>query len=151
MIIGHLPAGYLAAVAVALRFPSRAVFAGIVVGAVLPDVDMLWFWLIDSSTHHHHLITHRPVIWISLFVFALALRSPALIGVATGALLHMLLDTTLGHIAWAWPLSDHTITLIEVQPTHDHWIKSFMAHWTFRLEIALLAIALLTFWARRKA
>ena len=148
MIIGHLPAGYLAAVMVALKFRSRALFAGIVVGALLPDIDMLWFLLVDSTVHHHHLITHRPVVWISLLLLAIALRSPALIGVGLGA---MLLDTTLGQIAWAWPLSDHTTTLIEVQPTHDHWLKSFMAHWTFRVEIALLALALITFWLRRKS
>lgn len=150
MIIGHLPAGYLAAKAMARKIASPALFWGIVIGSVLPDIDMVWFLLIDSTVHHHHLITHRPIVWISLLILAVALRSPALIGVALGAMLHMVLDTTLGEIAWFWPLSEAYVTFIEVQPTHDHWLKSFMAHWTFRVELAIAAVALFVLWRSRR-
>jgi inner membrane protein len=51
---------------------------------------------------------------------------------------------------WAWPLSSHLFVLHEVQPTHGHWVMSFMADWTFRLELIIWAAALLAFFIRRK-
>ena len=150
MIIGHLPAGYLAAKAVARSGASAAMFWGIMIGSVLPDIDLLWFFLIDSSVHHHHLITHRPVVWVALLIVAVLLRSPFFVGLGLGTLLHVILDTTLGEVAWFWPLSDTYVTFIEVQPTHDHWLKSFMVHWTFRVELALAAPAVFVLWLSRR-
>ena len=73
-------------------------------------------------------------------------KHPILIGLGLGGLLHVALDTTLGQIAWAWPFSDTSSPLIVVQPTHSHWLGSFMAHWTFQIEIALWGIAGLCAW-----
>ena len=148
MIIGHLPAGYLAALGARRFWPAQGLFAGILIGAVLPDIDMLWFFLVDDKGHHHHsYLTHRPALWALLLAAGLFVRKhPILIGLGLGGLLHVALDTTLGQIAWAWPFSDTSSPLIVVQPTHSHWLGSFMAHWTFQIEIALWGIAGLCAW-----
>ncbi len=151
MIIGHIPANYLAAVFTSRFTPSKAVFTGILIAAVIPDLDILWFYLVDNRGHHHHsYLTHRPALWaLTLGVGYLAKR-PFLIGLGIGGLVHVALDTTLGEIAWAWPLSDHAAPFIVVQPTHSHFLLSFMAHWTFLIEIMLWVIAATVAWRIRK-
>ncbi|HEV7822952.1 MAG TPA: metal-dependent hydrolase, partial [Burkholderiales bacterium] len=71
MIIGHLPAGYLLSTFTYMRLGSdvvsRQVFllAGMA-GAIAPDADLLYFYLIDQRQHHHHTyFTHFPVVWLA--------------------------------------------------------------------------------------
>ena len=151
MLVGHLPAGYLTALGVSRFVPSRALFWGIVVGAVLPDIDLVWFLLVDSSYHHHSLLPHRPIVWVLVLIAGLLLKRSLVSGLGLGGLLHVALDTTLGQIAWGWPFSERFWTLFEVQPTHSHYLLSFAHHWTFRVELALVAIAILVFFYRRRA
>ena len=140
MLIAHLPAGYL--VARASQVPV-AVFWGFVVGSVLPDVDMLWFLFVDhGSVHHHSYLTHRPLIWMVLTIVGVLAESRVIMGIGAGALFHLLLDSIAGQIAWAWPFSHATVTLVEVPATQSHWILSFMMHWTFAVELGLCALAL---------
>lgn len=147
MIIGHLPAGYLAAHGAKVLGASHAMFVGILLGSVAPDLDMLWFHFVDhESTHHHHYITHRPIIWASVLLLGLMLKQASILGVGIGGLLHVALDSIAGQIAWLWPFSSHLTTLVEVQPTHSHWILSFLAHWTFKVEIGIAILAALLFW-----
>ena len=151
MIIAHLPAGYLAARAAGLQ---GAVFAGFIVGAVAPDLDILWFYLVDARAHHHHgYLTHRPALWALAVLVGLLLRRRFPWALGLGALLHVSLDSIAGQIAWAWPFSDHTASLVAVQPTHDHWLNSLMAHWTFKVELIIvfsaLAVLARDIWRRR--
>jgi len=148
MITGHLPAGYIAATGLSRSWPANALFAGVILGAVLPDIDMLWFYLVDDRGHHHHsYLTHRPALWALILTLGyIAKKHLLLIGLGLGGLLHVAFDTTLGEIAWAWPLSDHAAPFITVQPTHSHFLLSFMAHWTFALEILLWVFAAVLTW-----
>lgn len=155
MFIGHLPAAYLALKPFQRHLPPMA-FGAALVGSVLPDVDMLWFYLVDDRAHHHHAyLTHRPVLWMQLWLLGMLLRRFAprlgiiMAMLATGALIHMLLDSIAGAIHWGWPVAGAPITLVEVQPTHDHWIKSFLSHWTFKVEIAICLLAALVWWRSR--
>ena len=152
MFIGHLPAGYLTSLGARIAgFPSLFCVA-LIVGSVLPDVDILWFYLVDSqSTHHHSYITHRPALWFAIGLAGIFFANAFLKGLGSGGVLHLVLDTIAGHVAWLWPISDVGLTLVEVQPTHDHWILSFLAHWTFKVEIALTVVAIIVFiYSRRK-
>ncbi|MEO0745665.1 MAG: metal-dependent hydrolase [Pseudomonadota bacterium] len=145
MIVGHLAAGYLAARGLA-AIGAGALFGGMLIGSVLPDIDMLWFALVDQGrVHHHDYLTHRPVVWAGLLCVGLALRRASVIGVALGALLHLALDSIAGKIAWAWPISDAATPLVIVPATQAHWLLSFIFHWTFALELALCALALALF------
>jgi inner membrane protein len=148
MLIAHLPVGYVVA---RLSKVPRAVFWGLLIGSVLPDFDMLWFLFVDhGSVHHHSYLTHRPLVWIVLTIVGVLASSRLIMGIGAGALLHMLLDSIAGQIAWGWPFSHDTVTLVVVPATHSHWILSFMAHWTFAVELVLCVVAL-WIWMRKRA
>ncbi len=71
--------------------------------------------------------------------------APLAIGLA-GVWLHLLLDTWAGDILWLWPMSDHLFHLITVPatPSHfppSHWLLSFVLHWSFVAEVALILAA----------
>ena len=151
MIVGHLPAGYLAGVLAQRAGAAPALAWGILVGAVLPDIDMLWFWFVDrGAVHHHTYLTHRPIVWALVAVAGLAFRSRAMVGVGLGGLLHMVLDSIAGAIAWGWPYTGASAPFVVVPATQSHWVLSFMSHWTFLLEIALVLVACAVFFTQRR-
>ncbi len=153
MFIGHLPSTYLAFKLAAPRSLSNAAFKAGMLGAVLPDIDMLWFYVVDNRGHHHHeYFTHRPAVWLGLLILCALLmwstrtrHAPAGIALCAGALTHMVFDSIAGSIGWLWPLSDAAFPLVIVQPTHSHWILSFLAHWTFKVEIAVMVVAAIVY------
>ena len=69
MLTAHLPSGYILARHWLNRWPSvhvRLMLLAGVVGAVVPDLDMLWFHLVDNrQTHHHRYFTHWPLVGTS--------------------------------------------------------------------------------------
>ena len=150
MMIAHLPAGYLLAKATQT---SGWLFAGIVAGSILPDFDMLWFHFIDhGAVHHHDYLTHRPILWVAVLLVGLVLSRALIIGVGLGAIFHLTLDSIAGKVTWGWPFWDKPTTLIIVPATHDNWVMSFLHHWTFRVELAIFALALCVFlYSWRKA
>lgn len=149
MFIGHLPAAYLVYKSAAPRALTPLAFAAGMVGAVFPDIDMLWFYLVDNRQHHHHeYLTHRPMVWLGLLVICMAIartmrlpQGAVPVSFCAGGLIHLVCDSYTGSILWLWPFSDWHYALVTVQPTHSHWLLSFLAHWTFKVEIALCMVA----------
>lgn len=163
MLIGHLPAGYLASSAALCHLQvndnikQRLLFVGVLC-SVIPDFDALYFYLIDSSEHHHAFISHKPLFWMTVAllggVVAIVMRSRVLqFGVLIGGanvLLHLALDSIAGRIQWLAPFSSRSLTLVEIPARYDSWIISFVLHWTFALEIVLLVAAIsLYIWKQR--
>lgn len=116
--------------------------------SLLPDTDLLWFYLVDNrQTVHHAYLFHWPLFWILMAGLAglaakLLQRPRALpyIGVSLAALLlHMLLDTLAGGISWLAPFRDHELRLVEVPSRHSWWVWNFVLHWTMALEVLILA------------
>lgn len=149
MFIGHLPGAYLIFRATAPNLGKLA-FAAAMIGAVAPDIDILWFYLVDDRGHHHHsYLTHRPIIWAGFLLVGLLIRQwlyrvgTFLTFLGAGGLVHLLLDSITGEVAWLWPLSNATYPLVTVQATHSHWILSFLNHWTFKVEILITVVALI--------
>lgn len=141
MLIAHLPSGYLLGRATDARGP---VMAAALLGAVAPDLDMLWFHFVASSTHHHRFWPHIPAVWIIIAAITLPLCArfrhdwlrPACVFFAAIAL-HLLLDSLAGDIMWLWPLNDQFYALTTVPATQPHWMLSFVLHWAFLMEIAI--------------
>ena len=66
VFFAHAPAGYLAS-HVFGREHARAITIACIVGALCPDVDMLWFYFVDhAAVHHHRYWTHIPFFWAVL-------------------------------------------------------------------------------------
>lgn len=154
MLTAHLPSGYVAARA----FAPRLVWAMPValVAAVLPDVDLIWFYFIDERAFHHHKYwVHVPFFWlvIALATWPLAKRAKkmGLFAVFFGVIaLHMFLDTLTGGIAWAMPFSDRLFHLFDVTARHGHWTLNFIFHWTFVFELVIWIAAAVLLWQRRR-
>jgi hypothetical protein len=154
MIIGHLPSGYILGRVLGFRAP--ALMFACVLGAVFPDFDLLFFYLVDDRAFHHHKYwVHAPRFWLitcAIVMPVLWFVSRNLLALFTafvaGNILHVLLDSIAGGVMWAWPFSTDLMSLVTVQPTHSHFVLSFMAHWTFWLEITLWITAL-TLYLRR--
>lgn len=129
----------------------RRLLAWGLVGSVLPDLDLFYFYLVsDRRTVHHEYLPHLPLAWLPLFaVIALGLAAGranrvAWIGLAVvgvNVLGHLLLDTVAGGIQWLWPFSRTEVVVAHVQARHQPWVLNFVLHWTFALEVLLVAVA----------
>lgn len=61
MITAHLPAGYVTGRCFASRGP---VLAAALLGGILPDFDLIWFYWIEHRAFHHHAYwVHIPLFW----------------------------------------------------------------------------------------
>lgn len=152
MLTAHLPSGYVLARGVV---PMQWVMPAALLGAVMPDLDMIWFHFVDMrSVHHHYYWPHIPLVWAGIALVTLPalwfckLLLPGVVFFAA-ILLHLLLDTIAGGILWGYPVSPDLLTLVTVPATQSHWVLSFMMHWTFLLEIAIWVLAL-GLWLKRE-
>lgn len=161
MFIAHLPAGYLCAKLTTRRSESpyrRLIFWSIVLGSILPDVDMFYFYLIDNRQTHHHLYwTHLPSFWLVgyliISVISILRKNNRLLysgtALVAGVFLHLLLDTPVGGIAWLHPFSSKLYYLLEIQATRSWWVWNFVLHWTFLTEVIICITALVVFLRRK--
>jgi inner membrane protein len=150
MITAHLPSGYILG-RTAQRYGVHPwLMPAALIGAMLPDLDLLWFYLVDDrAIHHHRYWVHIPGVWLAVMIVTmLALRQwrpnwlpPARV-FFVAIFLHLFLDTVAGDIAWAWPLSDRLFHLFTVPATQSHFVWSFIFHWTFSFELMIWALAI---------
>ena len=163
MFIAHLPAAYLASRPILGRLRlegDRRLLAWGLAAGVLPDLDLLWFYLVDQRRQvHHAYLPHLPAAWLALFgswalvMFAVRARRrawAALVLVAVNVGLHLVLDTVAGGIRWLWPLSQHEFVLVEVAPRYQPWYLNFLLHWSVLVELVLVGTALWS-WRRDSA
>ncbi|MBQ0712776.1 MAG: metal-dependent hydrolase [Porticoccus sp.] len=157
MIVAHLPAGYISAKLLFKHFIGAGVGAQVfiifgILGAVFPDLDMFYFYLIDNRQHHHHTYwPHYPMLWLVLLAIASLWlkfskeRSNAslLLVFSIGGFIHMLLDTIVGDVWWLSPFVDKSFVLFTVPATYEIWWFNFIFHWSFVLEICILVWSIL--------
>ena len=152
MLVAHLPSGYIVARAAGVR--SGLPFWAALVGSVFPDFDMIWFLFVDQGAIHHHLYwVHAPGFWVIVAALTLpflrgTIRQAALLFLA-GIFVHLVLDSIGGGIMWLWPLSDRLYSLIEVPATQANWVLSFVLHWSFLAELAVIGLALWLYLTRK--
>lgn len=145
MITAHLPAGYCLARLGAPKLRYAVPVA--LIASILPDLDLFWFYFVDNrSFHHHEYWVHTPAFWAAVWLVTLPIavwtRCIALHTVFFSALLlHMVLDTLVGGIPWLQPFDDRLFRLFEVQPTENHWLVTFLTHWSMLAELAIWALA----------
>ena len=162
MFVGHLPASYILTTAGqrAAGDNSKALLATGLVASVVPDADLAWFFFVDHrQVEHHAYLTHTPAFWIGIAALALAVCwmmkwrvGPYFVGIAlANLLLHLALDSIAAGVQWFWPLSDFEVNLVRVPARYDWWVWNFVLHWTFALELAVIAAAFgLWIWKRKR-
>ena len=163
MFIAHLPSGYIMSVTLLERMrnapvPAVAVLVAGMIGALAPDLDLAYFYLVDHrQTHHHKYVSHWPLLWFSLALasalcLACARKSKAALlalVLSSGGVLHMLLDSVVGDIWWFAPFIDRPYVLFTVPALFTPWWLNFILHWSFALEVGISAWALLIYRRRR--
>jgi inner membrane protein len=127
--------------------------------SVLPDFDLLYFYLIDHRQHAHHTYwTHIPLFWL-LFTVLLYFGTKAVfkknIGLGSVILLantqlHMVLDSVAGGIYWLYPFNSENYRLFEVTARFDWWVLNYIIHWTFLCELLIIAAATYVMWEDKK-
>lgn len=159
MFIAHLPSGYLLSVSLLKRLrlastPAPAIILAGITGAVAPDFDLAYFYLLDHrQTHHHKYFSHWPLSWLLLLgLSALWLRfrhnsSAAAVSLVfcLGSLMHVSLDSLVGDIWWFSPFLDRPYALFTVQAVFTPWWLNFILHWSFAAELAICLWAFLLF------
>jgi hypothetical protein len=162
MLIAHLPAGYL--IAKAKEFCStsltRTELKFGLLGAVIPDIDMLWFWTID---HHHGYFTHWPIFWLLIWIVGIALSKVWPRRVSTtivnlfglGALSHMILDSVAAPIMWLAPFTYQWFEFANVPASPHGATYAMITHWTFAIELCIcagsLVVLALSRWSRARS
>jgi inner membrane protein len=127
--------------------------------SVLPDFDLLYFYLIDHRQHAHHTYwTHIPIFWL-LLTGALYFGTKAVlrknIGLACVILLantqtHLLLDSVAGGIYWLHPFNNEYYRLFEITARYDWWVWNYIIHWTFLFELLIIAATTYVIWEDRR-
>ena len=150
MLIAHLPAGYILASAARQRSAAPRIMTAALVGSVLPDFDMVYFFLTGGKVHHHDYVSHWPLFWLALAVVALPavgrLASrwfPTAAVFFVAVMLHMIMDTVAAPMLWLAPFDWSKFELTTVPATYSNWVVSFMLHWTFGLELLICTTALI--------
>ncbi len=150
MLTAHFPAGYILGRALSGRRSRTELLYPAILGAVVPDIDLLFFHLVDQGSFHHHLYpAHWPLFWAGLCLPLMISASlagwtrlrDATLAFFLGILLHLGLDSIASPVYWLMPLAEGRVELVEVPARYRHWIFSFLLHWTFLLEIAIWLLA----------
>ncbi len=174
MLSAHCPSGYLLGsllekkknAATATDIPTATdtkastawVLPAVLIGAMAPDLDMLYFHFVSfGQTHHHMFISHWPLAWLALGVPTLLLVQlkggrrlrNAAIAFFAGVGLHLLLDSVAAPIFWLMPFAPGRVELVTVPASYSHWILSYLLHWTFLIELSIWAAAIGMYWQRR--
>ena len=161
MFVGHMPAGYILTSAMRGRAPSwnKALMATGLVASILPDADLLWFYMVDQrQTVHHAYITHTPAFWLGVAAAALTVCwvmkwrvGPLFVGVAlANVLLHLALDSIAAEVYWLWPFPVLPVNIVHIPAHYGWWVWNFVLHWTFALELIVILVAVVLWTSQRK-
>ncbi|MDF1496632.1 MAG: metal-dependent hydrolase [Patescibacteria group bacterium] len=154
MFIGHLPAGYILTKTLQKKLgTSKYLFFGLL-GSVIADIDILYFYLIDNRQNlHHGYWIHIPFYWMMitlvtiLFFWILKKKDYIIASIIffSNIFLHLFLDTIVGKVEWLYPLTDKGYYLFDVPAVYDFWVWNFVFHWTFLFEVGLVVWAVVLF------
>lgn len=160
MFIAHLPSGYILAKILEKKLKQTKIskqlfFTIIMIGAVFPDIDLFYFYVLDNrSVHHHQYFLHWFSFWIPIFVISYLYlkyaqyncRSALITTLFSGAaLLHIGLDTFVGDVWLFAPFIDQAYVFFEVTPRYEPWWLNFILHWSFLVELLIYIIAILMY------
>ncbi len=112
MFLAHGPLGYSIGYLLSKRFqfPRWQLWLA-AAGGVFPDVDLFYYYLVDSSVSHHQYLTHSLLPYLLVILLAWwikPLRWPVTL-FALGSISHVLVDMLTGFVAIWNPLSDHMV------------------------------------------
>ncbi len=162
MILAHLALGYLVTKTINKVMPcsisTKVLMTLGLIGSVFPDFDMFYFYLVDRTIHHHDYWTHIPIMWLAiLLIVGVLVRvikpvyMPVLIVFGVNVVLHLVTDSIVGDIKWLYPFDNDYYALFTVPALYKPWWLNFILHWTFAVELTIIATALFIFvWENKR-
>ncbi len=159
MFISHLPAGFLLTRALQRRLKTTKYLWIGLLASILPDFDLLYFYLIDHrQTLHHEYWIHLPLFWLTIWVAVIivnaVVKSRKLFLASTiflaNIFLHLILDSFAAGILWLYPFMDTAFVMIHVPDRYPSWIGNFFFHWSFLVEVAIVLWAAIVLVRNRK-
>ena len=113
MLIAHLPAGYISTKYLLKKYADqiqgreKELLTLGMIFSILPDLDLFYFYFVDSSVHHHKCFPHLPSFWLVLcgllFLLSTVLKTRSLflitVLLSTNIVIHLSLDLSLIHIS----------------------------------------------------
>jgi len=165
MFIAHIPSGYIFSSILVERIrnlpaSASAVVVSGVIGALAPDLDMAYFYLIDHhQTHHHRYFSHWPIIWLILLIASAvwlllsraSKRAFLCLVFCLGCLLHLGLDSFVGDIWWLAPIVNRPYAMFVVPALFRPWWVNFILHWSFAVELVICIWSLIIYKRRSRA
>ena len=161
MLIAHGPSGYIVSKIVKRKSNASFVVCSLIF-SLWPDLDLIYYYIFDKAkTFHHTYFPHLPIVLFACFIVTIPLINTVhfkhlkeyyIIFFANWAL-HLILDTFTGGILWLYPFSSKLFALFVIPPTSPNWVVSFILHWSFLIELAIVlsAGALLTYsWKKKR-
>jgi hypothetical protein len=149
MFIAHLPLGYLASKSL-LRWPAiqmldkpsrRSIILAGCIGALAPDLDVIYHFATSKTGHHHVWAPHWPLTWfaIALLLFCIpsirthSTRKAMAVAFSLNGLLHVAIDSITAPVLWAKPFADWKIELAHVTQCAE--VENACRLWTGWMEI----------------
>ena len=168
MFFAHIPAGYLLSqgllnIRAAQRLTpntQRKLLATGLVASVLPDLDLVYFYLEACCRGGHRVLpSHWPMLWLGVALLVtlvawIARRKDWLwynLFLLANVQLHFLLDTVAGPIRWFHPFDPSYFTWIYVERKPGWWVWSYLTHISMIIELSIVVAACLYWWCARKA
>lgn len=151
MFIGHIPAGYILTKTIQKKFKTTKYLCLGIIASIFPDIDILYFYLIDDrQTLHHSYWIHIPFYWfliglitlVTIWLFKKKAYYIATIIFFSNIFLHLILDTIVGKIEWLYPFTNQAYFLFDVPAVYNFWVYNFIFHWTFLFEIGVITWAI---------
>ncbi len=158
MIIAHGPLGYLITYSLRRWWQSaltagqrRVLYFTAFIGGIFPDIDLFYFYLVDSTVSHRQLLTHS----ILPYSILLMLGCIGIFGVrklrfygwlcfvfALGAYSHIAADMIVGMAALLNPFSIEMYGLVSIAWYRDSWFMRYNLVTNFTLEFIIIAGAI---------
>jgi len=118
--------------------------------SVLPDLGLIYFYFFNSTISHRQFFPHLPIVMLATLIITIPLYRLKFfekmrvyyVIFFVNWFVHLVIDTFTERIHWLYPFRDEGIMLIEIPARYSHWIISFVLHWSFLLELAIIAVAL---------
>lgn len=157
MLVCHLPAGYIAAKITEKKFwkdlPLKEKFwlySILLFFSIFPDIDLLYFYLVNSSTSHREFITHAisPYLLISslIYLWGKFKKNKFIkwigISIALGTITHLILDSLMASAEWLWPITSRLYGLPMIKSYFNFLaVHTFSLYFIFETLVICLGLS----------
>jgi len=157
MVFAHLPAGFITTYLTKKLWCKKLTkkeiwwtfFIGTLAG-VLPDIDTLYYYLIDSSLSHREFITHTPILYVAIFCLLFLIghfkkssfvKAISLV-VLSSALGHLVLDSLTSGIGWLYPVTNLIYGFLSIPVLAQGFYGQHLFVFTLSLELTVYLIVI---------